>query len=217
MPASQVDLCNAALTKLAQDIPIVALAEQSKAARVFTRCWDRVLDLVLCAHAWPFAIKAQALAPSPDAAFPGWAYRYDVPEDALNVLAVCPASGIRAATRATCQYDTALPMTDGRADFETVWGSQAANLVTDLEGAYVLYVARITQTARFPPLFGEALACRLAIEAAPALAGELGVRLAQKLQQDYVVADAVAIAAALNESRTLLQATTPSVAARGGY
>jgi hypothetical protein len=193
------------------------MSESSKAARVFTRCYDRVLDLVLSRHAWPFALKAQALAASPDAAFPGWAYRYEVPSDCLNALAVCDANGVRASLKAVAGCDTPLPLTDGRVDFDTVWGSQASNIVTDLAGAYLIYTVRVTETGRFPPLFGEALACRLAMEAGPALAGELGVRLAQKLQQDYEVARAEAIAQALNEGRDTLQAATPSVQARGGY
>jgi hypothetical protein len=220
MPVSQVDLCNAALIKIAQDIPIAAMSESSKAARAFTRVYGSALDLVLTEHPWPFTLKAVALSPSPDAAFPGWAYRYDEPSDCLTKLAVCSSDGVRAGLAAASlwSYDggQALPLGDGRVDFETVWGSQATNIVTDLSGAYLIYSMRVVDIGRFPPLFCEALSCQLAVAVAPALAGELGVRLAQKLQQDYEVARAKAIAHGFNESRDRQQATTPSVAARGG-
>lgn len=216
MTVSKVDLCNAALIKIGQDIPIAAMAESTKAARAFARCFDRVLDLVLARHPWPFTITAVALAPSPDAAFPGWTYRYDVPSDCLTALAVCGADGVRA-TVSSLSRCGALPRIDGRVDFDTVTGSQATNIITDQPEAYLVYSARITDVGRFPSLFCEALVCRLGMEVAPALAGELGVRMAQTLMQNYEMARAEAIAHAFNEARDQLQADTPSIAARGGY
>lgn len=214
MASSQVDICNAALVKIAQDIPIAAMSETTKAARAFARCYDRVLDLVLSPHPWPFTIKVVALSPSPDAAFPGWAYRYDQPDDCLTKWALCTSAGVRSSMAAlNCDGN----QVDGRVDYDVVWGSQATNIVTDLEGAYLVYSARVIDTGRYPAPFVEALACRLGMEVAPTLAGELGIRLAQKLMQDYQVARSEAIAHGFNESRDTIEPMTPSRRARGGY
>lgn len=221
--SSQVDICNAALIKIGQDAPIAALAEGTKAGRAFNRVWDRVLDLVLTAHPWPFALDAQALAPSPDPLFPGWAYRYVVPATCMTALAVCGAAGVRAGVSAYSRgWDTdpaypVMPGFDGRADYEMVYGTQGTDLVTDQAEAYLIFASRATDVERFPPLFAEALACRLAAEVAPPLAGELGIRLRQTLLQDYAMALSMAITHGFNQSRDQLQPMTPSRAARGGY
>ncbi len=204
--ASQVDLCNAALVKLAQDIPIAAMSEQSKAARAFTRVWDRTRDLVLAEHPWPFSVRAIALALDAEAAYPGWAYRYAYPADCLQALAVCDEGGVREALSQS-----------NRQAFEVVHGTQQTCIATDLALAYLVYSAQITDVSRFPPLVAETLACRLAMEVAPALAGEFGKRLALSLREDYEIARSKAIAHGFNESREVVQAPTPSLAARGGY
>lgn len=203
--ASQVDYCNAALLMLAQDRAIASMGEQTKDARVFTRVYDRVRDLVLAEHDWPFALSAQALAPSAEAPLPGWGYRYAVPAECLRLVAVTGERGVRGLLAGA---------SDGRMAFETCSGAQETDLVTDQAEAYALYVQRVTDTGRYPPLFGQALSCRLAIEVAPALAGELGLRLAQKLTQDYEIAAAKAIALGHGQSHETQFPVTPSVAAR---
>lgn len=221
--ASQVDYCNGALTKLAQGVPIASMSETTPAARAFTRCYDRILDLVLAEHPWPFTLTAVALAlDATDASFPGWEYRYAEPSDCITKLAVCGEEGVRASLQAATVWTYSndshrLPLGDGRVEFDVVYGSQQTCIVTDLEDAHLIYAARVTDTGRFPPLFGEALSCRLAMEVAPTLAGELGLRLAQKLEGDYRVALNRAAVHGMNESHEIQRGVTPSLAARGGY
>lgn len=217
--ASQVDICNAALVKIGQDVPIVSLSENTKAGRTFSRVWSRALDHVLAEHPWPFSITAEAMQLSTEAEFPGWAYRYEEPANCLTKLAVCSENGVRATVSAALDWTYAdsrrLPYGDGRAPFETVYGAQATCIVTDLDEAFLVYAARVSDTDRFPPKVVEALACRLAIEVAPALAGELGLRLGQALEQRYAVALNSAIVHALNEAHPDPMPVAGSVAARG--
>ena len=214
MATSDVDVCNAALGKLGQDIVIAALSEQTKHARAFNRVYERVRDYVLADFPWPFAIKADALSLDAQAVL-GWTYRYSYPSDCLDALAVCTEDGVRMARAAVvggCN-DRSAGM-DARYDFEVQHGDQGTCIVTDLENAYLIYTSIVEDVGRYSPHFIEALSCRLAIEVAPVIAAEVGLRLGPQLEQKYLAAKSRAGVHALNESRDTLQPTTPSLAAR---
>lgn len=217
MSLSQTDICNATLIKLGQDIAIASIAEQSKPARIFARIWDRVVALVLSEHAWPFALKSAALAVDPQDPYPGWGYRYTYPDDAVTMLALSSEAGIRggvAAFSGCCRDSWGAVAFSGRLGFDVMHGDQSATIAADAEGAYGLYIARVDDTARWPVLFAEAVACRLAFEAAPAIQGELGIRAQGALEQRYELARAKAVAHAFNESLDPVLPLTPSLAAR---
>ena len=216
--ASRTDIANAAIIKLAQDIPIAALTERTKAGILFNRIFDPMLDLVLASHAWPFALKSVALAEAAEDPLPGWGYRYAYPSDCVNALALTDEGGIRGTVStiiATWCEETAHTFRDGRLAFEVTYGEQDTSIAADLEDAYLIYVSRVTDASRYPILFQEALACRLALEAAPVLKGELGLREAPRLRENYLMALAEAKAQTFNESRETREYITPSVAARG--
>lgn len=216
--ASKVDVCNLALAKLAQDVPINSLTEATKAARLFNRIFDQKRDELLAMHPWPFALKAQALAlDANEDPPPGWEYRYAYPSDCLLALAVTDEDGVRASlARVTSIWnqDDSWHLRNGYVAFEVQYGSQATSIVSDLDTAYLIYVVRHDTTSRWPPLFVNALACLLALEAAPALAGETGLRMAPSLRQAFEGARADAIAAGFNESHETVQPITPALAAR---
>lgn len=218
MTVSQVDIANAALGKLGQDVAIAAMSERTKHGVLFNRIWERARDYVLADHPWPFAIKSVALAELAQDPPPGWEYRYAYPADCLDALVLCDEGGVRqgltyAAAGGWNMSDFRL-QGDGRYDFEVVHGTQDTSIVADIASAYLIYAARVEEVARYPAHFVEALACRLAWEAAPAVAGELGLRMRQSLQQDYEIAKAKASAHANNQSRDVLQPMTPALAAR---
>jgi hypothetical protein len=216
--ASRTDIANAALLKLAQDIPIAALTERTKAGILLNRIFDPMLELVLSAHAWPFALTSVALAELAQDPLPGWAYRYSYPSDCVNALALTDEGGIRGTTTSIAQQwceERAYQWRDGRCAFEVVHGDQDTSIAADLEDAYLIYVTRVTNASRYPIGFQEALACRLALEAAPVLKGDLGLREAPRLRENYLMALAEAKAHSFNESRETRETVTPSVAARG--
>lgn len=210
MASSQIDICNAALGKLGQDITITSFTDQVKAAKVFSRCYDRVRDYVLADFPWAFATKAAALSPLSEPAL-GWQFRYDYPEDCLNARIVCDAGGVpRAISCVNAQTSFS-----GQYEFEKLYGTQNTSIATNLEAAYLIYSARIEDTGRYPPHFVDALACRLAIEAAPVLASEVGLRLGPALEQKYLAAKYNASARDMNESNDQRDLVSPTLASRG--
>ncbi len=220
MAISQVDICNAALIKIGQDIPIAAMSESSKAARAFTRVWDRILELVLSEYPWPFTVKTQALALVSEDAPAGWAYRYAYPSDCVTLLAVTDGDSAAAALTGSPWnpdwLNAFMLQRNMRYAFQTAYGEQSQSIVSDLESAFAIYASRVTEVGRFSPKFAEALICRLAWEVAPALAGEVGLRMAtQALPNAYIFALSAAKAAASNESLETIEVVAPSIAARG--
>lgn len=214
--ASKVDVCNSALQKQAQDITIAAISENSKPARVFNRAWDRVRDFVLAEHSWPFALKVAPLEEVLQAPFVGWAKRYAYPADCITALLVCDEGGVRAGVTALgCGIDAAC--VTGRIPFHVTHGEQSTSIATDLPQAYLIYTARIEDVARWPVMFEDAVASRLAYETAPSIMGELGFRAQPNLLQLYELSRSKAAAQAFNEAVDDAPAMTPSIAARGGY
>lgn len=218
MAVSQVDVCNFALLKQAQDITISSINENTKAARTFNRSWSHVRDLVLAEHSWPFALKALPLEEVLQTPFPGWAKRYAYPDGCITALAVCTEAGVRMgmSVLSCCYLDEWRSASfNGRVPFDVVHGDQSTSITTDLESAYLIFTARIEETARYPAPFVEALACKLAHFTAPAIMGELGFRAQGQLEQNYQLARSIAAAHGLNQATEDAPSPTPSLAARG--
>lgn len=212
MAQSIVSICNRALGKLGQDVTIVAMSESSKAGRAFNRTWEDVRDYVLSSTIWPFALRAQALAVSADPPLPGWAYAYAYPDDCLDAIAVMGASGVRGFLQ-----DLTVGVQQGDRDFQKMAGSTGSLIISDLASAWLIYSSRVEDVSQYPPLFVEALACRLAWENAAVLAGEVGLRMRPQLLQDYEYHRSNAAVHELNESaEASLVYVTPSIGARGG-
>ena len=216
---SDLAIANDALINLGQDIPITALSSTAtnKAARVLYNLFEAQRDILLSSHAWPFALIAEPLSIG-GVAFPGWAYRYDYPDDCLNAIAVCDAGGLRdtmSAVMSSWCPENAPQWRDGRYAFSVVGDDSNKSIVSDLDDAYLIYVRQVTDTALWPVLVREALGRLLAWKAAPAIKGELGMKMQQQLMQLYDMARASAIAHAYNESHETRETITPGLAVRG--
>lgn len=216
--ASQTDIINLALKKLGQDRGIASTAEKSKEARVFGSLWEPTRDIVLADRSWPWATKAAALAlDGVDDPQPGWRYRYSRPNDCLTIIAVTDENGLRQAGGVSrfCNGDWLASAAGLSAfDFEPSYGSQGETINTNIEHAWLVYTVEVTDTGRYPPHFVDALAWRLAAEAAPAILGETGVRAKESLLSGYQTALALAATHDYNETRSRLRPVTASVAAR---
>lgn len=217
--ATQTDIFNMALYKMAQSVTIPAATDRSKAADVMNKLWDTTRDLVLSERVWPWAVRSQALALDVEPAQPGWFYRYAYPNDCLSAFAVTDANGIAAAGKlsrfANGDY-VASVWGSGAFDFDTSFGEQSTTINTSVQNAYLVYACRVVDTSRYPPHFVNALATRLAAEAAPPLVGEVGLNSKANLLQEYELALTKAGAHAMNESRTDADYVTPALAAREG-
>lgn len=196
---SQVEICNLALGKLAQDVTITSLTERSKEARAFSRLWGPMRDLVLADRLWPWAIKAQHLAVVAEAPLPGWELRYARPTDCITAVALTGSEGMRAGRRLTSWCEPHFRQRHG-IQFEQAYGEQGTTLLCDQAEAWLVYVSRVSDPERYPAHFVDALACKLAEEAAPTIIGGNGFSNKTGLKQLYQVALSQAAAHDFNEA-----------------
>src|SRR5438105_3090689 len=149
--ASKVSIANRALTKLGAD-RILLLSDDTQQARVMNSMFDDVRDAEIRRHHWKFAIKRASIPALVAAPVWGYAYQYPVPMDYLGLVQVNQIY-VRSVRKGTAP-----------------WSVEGGNILTDLTAPLnVRYVARIDNPGTYDPLFVEALACKLALEAAESL------------------------------------------------
>ena len=153
---SEVSVCNKALRYLGAP-EIVALDQPSREADLCARYYAEARDELLECHHWNFATRYTSLAPL--AAVPpfGFAWAYRLPGDCLRVRRLRDSQ-----------------------PFEVV---EARTLYTDAAPAEAVLTVRVTDPARFPALFVEALARRLAAALAVPLMNS--TRLEQSMLQRF--------------------------------
>lgn len=138
--ASKTEIANRALSKLGEPRVSNIETDNTKAANTIRFMYDIVRDAVMQAFPWNFAIKRVGLAV--DGTSPAWGFanRYQLPSDFLSLLAI---------------------------KRNPVFRLEGQFILTD-EGAPldIRYIARITDTGDYDAMFVEALASRLAFEAA---------------------------------------------------
>jgi hypothetical protein len=137
-------------------------------AAACARHFAGVRDGLLTSHPWVFARKSAAPAQLGGTLPAGWKISYNLPADCLKVLAVTTDDGRRSLFR----------------HYEVIGRMLAAN-VTPL---YLMYTARITDTAQWDGAFADAFCSLLAVEiaggigSAPQLAGMAAQRAAAAIQ-----------------------------------
>lgn len=156
---SEVAICNMALAEIGRGAQITSLDEASQAARACKLRYPYARDACLRAYDWNFAARRAALPKNAVAPAFEYANAYDLPADCLLVRSVL----------------------DGDAERWVVEGRQ---ILTDMgDPLFVKYTALVPETARFDPLFVEALAARIASDIAVQLSES--VSRAQGLWQVY--------------------------------
>lgn len=153
---SAVELCNGALMRLGASA-ILALDEDSKAARLCAQFFPRVRDAVLRCHPWNCALARADLARLATSPIFGFANAYQLPSDCLRVLAL--------------------------ADEGISFRIEGRMLLCDAEAAQILYIQCVSDPTQFDPLLGEAIVARLAAELAYPIANS--TTLAQSMMQLY--------------------------------
>lgn len=171
--ASQVDICNRALIKVGAG-QITSITDNTKAARILSSLWDTVRKSELQKRFWNFALQRTTLPALADTPAWGFGYQYQLPTDFLklqqiNDLFIAPG------------------MADYRSSDDSAWAIEGQSILTDFGAPLkIRYVRDITDTGLFDPLFVEAMACKLAVEACYAInQSRDGVRQAQ---DDYKMA-----------------------------
>jgi hypothetical protein len=148
--ASKVSIANRALTKLGED-RILLLTDDNKRARTINQMFDDVLDAELRRYRWTFAITRDSLPALADAPAWGYAYKYPLPSDYLALIQVNDIY-VRAGNSSA------------------LWSVEAGHILTNIEAPLkVRYIQRVTNPGLFDPMFSEALACKLAMEACETL------------------------------------------------
>ena len=174
--ASEVDICNLALARLGDNATVASIdpPEGSSQAEHCARFYPVARDSLLEMHAWKFATRRVLLAQLTTDTW-NWTYAYAEPTGVLKLLAVLPASA--ASDADTQEYEAE---TDGNG---------ARIILTDQEGASLRYVAHVTDTTVFSPLFVDALAWLLASYlAGPVLKGDAGAAMAKACLQSFMLA-----------------------------
>lgn len=144
--ATEVSICSNALRKLGDD-PITSLTDDTERARLCNAFYEPTRDAVLRAHPWNFAIERQELSKLTSTPVFDYDYEYSLPTNpyCLRVLKM--------------EYE----------DYE--FKIEGRKLLSNEDGAKIQYIARITDPAKFDPLFTEVLTARLAAELAYAVTG----------------------------------------------
>jgi len=144
--ASVVDICNSALNQIGAS-NIIALTEDSKAARLCNQRYDFVRDATFRAHPWNSLTTRVALAP--DTATPVFEFtqQFTLPTDpfCLRVL--------------------------GLSDANTLYRVEGRKLLCNESTIQMIYIARVTDVNQYDTLLIETLAAALAADLAYPLVG----------------------------------------------
>lgn len=147
--ASSIDICNLALSHLGQNPNIATIdpPDTSEHSQVMARFYPMARDTLLERNAWSFAVKRAALNQLTNNDRDTWDYAYQLPSDFLRPLALLPDGA-----------------TDDDQHYEfTIEGT---TLYTNLDDAQLRYIAKVTDTTKWSPLFVHALSWLLASFAA---------------------------------------------------
>lgn len=156
--ASETDIANRALSKLGE-ARILSLSDDSKPARAMLAAYSHLRDAELASHPWRFAVKRATLPASTETPAWGFSKVYEKPTNDLRTLKIGEAFidfrslGV--------MYETTGYTNDSQ-PYEVIDGKIHTDLSAPLKYEYI---ARITETGLFDPMFVECLACRLAWDA----------------------------------------------------
>ena len=164
--ASQVDIANLALSILGE-APIISLTDDVPRARVINLLFATSRDAVLRLHPWNFAVFRKVLVQKTETPAFGFSKVFALPSDFLRLLA----------------------LNDGRDEYQI----EADGLLSNVDTAQLRYVGRVTDTARYDPLFVQTLAAYIAAEAAMPITNSQSIekRAADKFHEKLAEARSV--------------------------
>lgn len=198
--ASEVEICNQALSHIGSGKPIAILTERSEEAEVCRTFYAGTRDIVLRDFPWPFASRIVALGLVATDPNDDWGYSYRYPTDCLHDIKIMGAGrNIGAGDR--IEYEIGSDSTGG-----LVYADQA--------DAELKYTARITDPNRFTPDFAEALGYLMAVKIGPRLTGGDPRGLVKEAERRYMWCISKAKASAANEGQVGLPAESSFIEGR---
>ncbi len=215
MVNSKVEIWNMCLSRLGVSQEIEDPEDTDEPALLANRWYDHCRDELIQSFPWPFSMRAIQLAESANETFPGWGAVYAYNSDFLFLRYVTDESGVRTIQNFLLQspYQT-VPLAVPVAPFQIAAHSDLKSkiILTDMENAFALYSARITNVTMFDPLFISVLASRMAMELGPGL-GRRKETIA-RAAKEFIHWQGMAQAMALNEHRPDRRPESPSIQAR---
>lgn len=181
--ASVVDICNLALGHLGDDARVTAITPPDGSAQAAhcKRFYPIARDALLEMHNWGFATKRQSLALLDTDTRPAeWAYAYGYPT-CIKIIGVHMPDEVASAPTGAIFDSTefvGVPKSQPYTVEALDDGTQV--IYTNVENATVRFIAAITDTTKFSPLFVMALSHLLASYlAGPIIKGTEGMKVAR--------------------------------------
>lgn len=217
--ASKTEAVNIALGRLGITRRLADVDTDSTKEAVQARLvYDSVLDETLRAFPWNFAQTSVALAETAEAVvIPGYQYQYAYPSNCLTAHIVCSSDGVREAFDGWVQYWERTRLLPPKYPFKVALHPDGDRrvILTDVDEAYLIYTARVTDTIAWDPLFLNAFCDRLSAELATALVEGAGGRQAFQLAMArYAQSWQSAAAMSMNEAREDERPDSPSITSR---
>ena len=139
MATTFVEIANRAITFLG-GVPITALTDDTKEARVCNRLYEQTRDQLLRDHAWNFSIKRISIAANTTSPIYEYTNAFDWPSDCLRIIEV---------------------------ETSEEWAVEGRQIVTDASAPLqIVYVHRVTDPNLFDAKFIETYSLRLAADIA---------------------------------------------------
>jgi len=231
--AGQLDVYNLALSYLGTSQRVQSLTEQTPTAGYCNTFYDRARKVVLEQCYWSWGTKAVALpllldqsqlASTSAIIYPGWRYIYSRPNDCLKAQAVTTQFGIRANPWmsywwqiSNVAYGAPLwgpfrPPWKEALDMVQSPQGQAIDILTDQDGAWLIYTTDPPNIAILPETFIDCVAWQLAIRiAGPVSANSRMLENAVKMAP---LSLSRALAQNLNEEQPDAYPESPSIQGR---
>jgi hypothetical protein len=177
-----VEICNMALGRIGVKAFIDDLDDTSRMeAVVCKQFFQPSLDGMLAMFPWDFTQGLVQLTGPLSNPRNGWAYMYALPADCLNPIRL--------------QTDAVVfpPSSKDRIAYQIGYDStNGAVLLTNYPDMYLVYTRKVTDIALLPPLFCDALAWKIAADAAMALAVKGDFEQVARERYHQVVSNAAA-------------------------
>jgi hypothetical protein len=185
--ASEVDICNLALSRLGDDATVASInpAEGSSQAEHCEQFYPIARNSMLQGHDWNFATRRQTLAVLSVDSF-NWQYAYAQPSNNLRIISVLPKSSS--------------PEDDG-VEFELSNTTDGTELIlSNLEEATARFTVVVTDTTKFSALFIDALGWLLAAHlAGTVIKGDAGRAEAKRCYEFWRMTNMSAVMQDSNE------------------
>jgi hypothetical protein len=187
MASSDTEIANLALSHLGQTEIEDLTTDASEAAQVMRRVYTTNRDFMLRMAPWPFATKIVALGLVEEEPNDEWDYSYRYPSNCIFFRRILSGS----------RNDSL----GSRVSYRVVQDDQGLLIHTDKDEAEGEYTFRETNVSRFPEDFVQALAYKMAADAAPRLTGGDPFKLKPLMERLHQIWYTFATAAAGNEEQ----------------